>query len=359
MTFSESPTIPEIPGKSGWPWQLPTLEEHMSGEITVPKISIITPSYNQGHYLEETIRSIILQNYFNYELIIIDGGSTDSTLQVIKKYEPWITYWVSEKDKGQSHAIRKGLAIATGDIINWINSDDLLAPGALHAIASKFDLQRYDVICGYCDYFVSNLTHLDTRNERMGLSATVGDTILKRQINQPSTFFKTSIFRELDINEQFHYTMDLDLWYRYLLKYGQSRVLLFDKLLTYFRLHEASKTVALTPNFEKDIRKVIYNIFFSVNQASELMSYLRFLVNDDNFVPSLYTVNIPLNELRSLIKFYAWQAVVHYNQQATYDRAAARACLVIARHNGMPANIGYVLQWVKHYILPESVGIKK
>ena len=89
-----------------------------------PKITIITPSYNQGQFIEETILSVINQGYPNLEYIIMDGGSTDNTVEVIKKYSDHINYWVSEKDKGQSNAINKGLHRATGDIINWLNSDD-------------------------------------------------------------------------------------------------------------------------------------------------------------------------------------------------------------------------------------------
>src|ERR1051325_4216859 len=104
----------------------------------LPLITIITPSYNQGQFIEETILSIINQDYPRLEFIIIDGGSTDNTVDIIKKYADRITYWVSEKDKGQSNAINKGLHKATGDIINWINSDDQLMPGALTAVAKHF-----------------------------------------------------------------------------------------------------------------------------------------------------------------------------------------------------------------------------
>ena len=96
-----------------------------------PKISIITPSYNQGRFIEECIRSVLLQSYPNLEYIIIDGGSTDETVNVIKKYEPWLAYWESEPDRGQSHAINKGLAKSTGKLFNWHNSDDVLAPDSL------------------------------------------------------------------------------------------------------------------------------------------------------------------------------------------------------------------------------------
>ena len=86
-----------------------------------PRISIVTPSYNQGQYIEETIRSILLQGYPNLEYIIIDAGSTDQTVEIIKKYEMFLSYWVSESDNGQAHAINKGLSLCTGEIFNWIN----------------------------------------------------------------------------------------------------------------------------------------------------------------------------------------------------------------------------------------------
>ena len=103
-----------------------------------PRITIITPSLNQGEFLEDTILSILNQNYPNLEYFIVDGGSTDNSVDIIKKYEHRIDWWVSEPDRGQSHAINKGLERATGDIINWINSDDLLFPGALQRVASCY-----------------------------------------------------------------------------------------------------------------------------------------------------------------------------------------------------------------------------
>lgn len=345
--------MPPVGGEHGWPWQRVT--EIISSEVKLaPKISIITPSYNQGQYLEETIRSIVLQDYTNYELFIIDAGSTDNTLEIIKKYEPWITYWVSEKDRGQSHAIQKGLEKATGDIINWINSDDLIAPGAFHRIAAEFDTEKYDVICGKCDYFLDDLSQLQLRGLRMGLGSTVGDTFIEHRINQPSTFFKASVIKKLGIDEQFRYTMDLDLWFRYLLQAGQSRVLLSDGLLTYFRLHDASKSVAEITYFQGDIWKVHYNILFSNGGIKELLEFAaNFIPNFEKFVPTRYEVQVTSAEVSSFIRHVAWLAVHQHN--ATGNYTAARMCISIARRFGQPLNGTMLRQLFKHYVLPTSV----
>src|SRR5215831_6523303 len=119
------PRLCELPpapaGKSGWPWTEETsaLADQNEDGINWPRISIVTPSYNQGQFLEETIRSVLLQNYSNLEYIVIDGGSSDNSAEIIRKYEPWLTHWVSEKDDGQSHAINKGFQRVTGDLVAW------------------------------------------------------------------------------------------------------------------------------------------------------------------------------------------------------------------------------------------------
>ena len=110
----------------------------LSADVLWPKISVVTPSYNQGQFIEQTIRSVLLQGYPNLEFIIIDGGSDDNTLEIIRKYENWLTYWVSEPDRGQSHAINKGIRRATGEILLWLNSDDLVLPDAFNTVVSKF-----------------------------------------------------------------------------------------------------------------------------------------------------------------------------------------------------------------------------
>ena len=127
-----------IPQKNrrGWPWSEETEIHCIDQNITYPKISIIVPSYNQCEFIEETIRSILLQNYPNLELIIIDGGSNDGTVDIIKRYDSWINYWISEDDKGQSYAINKGFQKVTGDWVGWQNSDERPRPSSTRSCAT-------------------------------------------------------------------------------------------------------------------------------------------------------------------------------------------------------------------------------
>ena len=125
------------PGRSaGWPWteESPQLPDTMPDGRPWPRLTVITLSYNQGHYIEETLRSVLLQGYPNLQFIAVDGGSTNETVPLIRRYEQWLASWTSERDSGQSEAINKGLRGATGQWVMWLNSDDLLLPGALTAI---------------------------------------------------------------------------------------------------------------------------------------------------------------------------------------------------------------------------------
>lgn len=135
------PTLSQLPSpqtdRVGWPWTMesPRLPPTMPDGRPWPRISIVTPSFNQGEFIEETIRSILLQGYPNLEYIIMDGGSTDGSVEIIRKYEPWLSFWESGSDRGQAHAINKGIERATGEWLNWINSDDILMQSALGMFA--------------------------------------------------------------------------------------------------------------------------------------------------------------------------------------------------------------------------------
>jgi glycosyltransferase involved in cell wall biosynthesis len=213
-------------------------------DTVTPRITIIIPSYNQGQYIEETILSVINQYYSNVELIIIDGSSTDNTVEIIKKYDERIAFWVSEPDSGQADAINKGLSKATGDIVNWINSDDFLEPGALKKIAEFFvNNPDKEVLCGFthCFYDEDKST---SHTYRMGLKDSATETILNVEMNQPGTFYKMSVFKDLNgVNTSLRYVFDNELWFRYLIKNGISKVGRSNELIAHFRLHKTSKSV--------------------------------------------------------------------------------------------------------------------
>ncbi len=212
--------------------------------MQLPKITIITPSYNQEQYLEQTILSIISQGYENLEYIIIDGGSTDNSVDIIKKYQDKLYYWVSEKDNGQSDAIQKGLSKATGDIFNWINSDDYLEPNALYSIAEAFlKNPTKKIICGYTHCFYDE-DGSESHTYRMGIRKTVAETIMNVEMNQPGSFYNLNTVRDLGgLNESLRYVFDGELWFRFLCKYGLDAVGFTDVLIAHFRLHKTSKSV--------------------------------------------------------------------------------------------------------------------
>lgn len=219
---------------------------------TYPKISIVTPSYNQGAFIEQTIQSIVNQHYPNLEYIIIDGGSTDNTVNIIKKYAQHITYWVSEADNGQSHAINKGIAKCSGDIFNWINSDDFLEPDSLFHIAEEYSKNPFAVLCGRVNVF-DNSTFSHVRKPSF-IGKTTEESIAYYNINQEGTWWNLPFVKNLKgVNEAFECTMDLDLWIRFLLSYPIDTFKQTDVILSNFRRHAAAKsTMQSTTKFENN-----------------------------------------------------------------------------------------------------------
>jgi GT2 family glycosyltransferase len=206
--------------------QLPP-EAKSSSYSECPRISIITPSYNQGEYIEETIQSVLNQGYPNLEYIIIDGGSTDHTIEIIKRYESQIHYWISEPDRGQTHAINKGLAQATGEILAYLNSDDYYLPGTLQKIADHFQAHPQTSLChGHCRYVdeqghkigeqIANISKFDEIIDLWGV------WWRKRQFVQPEVFWSRRMTEQIgDFDESLHYVMDYEYWCRILRAGGQ------------------------------------------------------------------------------------------------------------------------------------------
>ena len=220
------------------------------------KISIITPSYNQGQFIEETILSVLNQTYKNIEYILVDGGSTDNTMEIVNRYRDRINIVISEKDKGQSDAINKGFRLCTGTLSGWINSDDILFPDCVERIVELYKQHPggsiyYHSFNEFIDKYGNSLKtyqHIIPNKEHL--------VKINYDVVQPGSFYNTEMLRKvnyLDINN--HFCMDLDLWL-YLLDEG-SIYCTKDVPHSGFRIHEDTKTSAYRMKFLKKIYQVL------------------------------------------------------------------------------------------------------
>lgn len=244
---------------------------------TIPKISIITPSYNQGKYLERTIRSVLEQNYPNLEYIIIDGGSTDTSVEIIKKYESKISYWVSEKDQGQSHAINKGFEKITGDIVAWINSDDWYEAGVFDEIVKNYKINPLGIWIGDCT------RHYEKKNKVWLLKPKIPtfQSLLRFWRKsfcpaQPSIFFPNAALKAAGLlDESLHYAMDLDLWIK------MSRNFKFyyvGKNLSNYLIHDDSKSGSGDgfKKFRAEWKSVCFKHLKSASFKEKILVYLDY-----------------------------------------------------------------------------------
>jgi hypothetical protein len=237
----QRPTLADLPappsGKSGWPWteEACLLPATMPDGRNWPRISIVTPSYNQGQYIEETIRSVLLQGYPNLEYIIMDGGSTDTTVNILEKYDRWLSHWQSAKDRGQSDAINSGFKLANGDILNWLCADDVLLPGALCHVAKQ--MAGSDWLIGAAQVFSDDGHRVEITHDCYKRYDVLFNSYI---LNQVSVFWKASLYSNVGgVREDLHYSMDSRLWMEFELR-ANPRVT--RTALGSFRTHGVQKT---------------------------------------------------------------------------------------------------------------------
>jgi len=269
-------------------------------------ISIITPSYNQAAFLEETIQSVIGQEYPHKEYIVIDGGSSDGSIEIIRRYSDRLSHWVSEPDRGQSHAINKGFALARGDVLAWLNSDDLYMPGALRAIAELF-FQHPEVDLIYGDYIYTDVGGKVMRRRHVFSSM----LLYHDYLGQPAVFFRRSLWEKVGcLDESLHYCMDWDLFLR-MWKVSRSRHL--PTVLATYRLHNTAKSNAEDSElYAQEIHKMQQrhvNQRFSRSWLNHIYHVYYFYLS---FALRLWTVlrDNPVDYLRTIRHIYPGKRLV-------------------------------------------------
>jgi glycosyltransferase involved in cell wall biosynthesis len=268
MSYPSLSALPSPPpGKTRWPWteETPETPETMPDGNPWPRVSVVTPSYNQGKFIEETIRSVLLQGYPNLEYIIIDGGSTDESFDVIEQYEPWLAHWVSEPDRGQSQAINKGLRRASGEIVAYLNSDDMYLPETIREVV-EFFIQHEDIGLVYGDCQVvdegSHLIYV-ARSREFDLFA----ELCRNFVKQPTVFMRRKL---LDLvgyfDEELHYALDIDYWFRAAIR---TKFAYLPRELAIFRMTSETKTGKGNLPFTKEREKILER-FFRLHAYSDI-----------------------------------------------------------------------------------------
>jgi glycosyltransferase involved in cell wall biosynthesis len=232
----------------------------------MPRISMVTPTFQQAATIRETIESVLGQDHRDLEYWVLDAGSRDGTVDILRKYESDPRFhWISGPDRGQSDAINKGLAKCTGDIFNWLNSDDYLEPGALARVSRAFEQNpRAQIVSGTTAEF-RDPSREEFNRIRLQLRTSAEASITVGVVCQPSTFWRTEIVRAIGVDTSLHYVMDWDLWVRYLARHDQENVVCIDDLLAHYRHHADAKTATASSGFYDEAKTVFHNLHLSID----------------------------------------------------------------------------------------------
>ena len=285
-----------------------------------PKISIVTPTFNQGSFIEYTIQSILNQRYPNLEYIIIDGGSSDQTVDIIQKYSEHLTYWESVPDRGQAHAINKGIERATGDIFNWINSDDILADGALHLVAENWRLNCLVAsnVTNFLDIDDSS-THFIIRNRDLHLMGHGLDSV-KATFHQPGLWTDLNLVKKIyPLDESLRYSFDTSLFINYLaVCHSISYV---DKTTVYFRVHNDSKSIKYRDEFFTEKARALVSLLasrFLSKRAKSLVaiaSIQRIFIIFDQLSKDITSNKFSISRIAFRVLFLMWRLLVSITAQ--------------------------------------------
>lgn len=242
-TLASLPTPPR--GRSGWPWTIESapLPPLRPDGAPWPRVSIVTPSLNQGRFIEETIRSVLLQGYPHLEYLVVDGGSSDGTVDVIRKYERWLTSWISEPDSGQSDAINKGLGRTTGQIVSWLNSDDFLAGDALGIAARTLGDSGPEVgaVVGIGHKLDARGSVISSPLPPVVTRASLLDWCHGMNFMQPACFFTQAAWQAAGpLRTDLDYCMDLDLWLRMA---EHHEFVVVNETMAFVHAHDDAKTI--------------------------------------------------------------------------------------------------------------------
>jgi glycosyltransferase involved in cell wall biosynthesis len=240
---------PPPPGNEGWPWTEAAASEGQDADL--PRITIVTPSYNQADYLEQTMRSVLLQGYPNLEYIVIDGGSRDGSAEIIRRYESWLAYWASEPDRGQAHAINKGLARSTGEILAWLNSDDFYTRGTLPLVARRMAAGRTSALVGHCLRLHADGSPPMLLRGRYSSRSRLLAFWKGYEMHQPSIFWRREVFEKTGLlDEEIHYALDFDYWVRLSRHCAFENV---DAVLSCSNYHPAAKTADEYESYHREL----------------------------------------------------------------------------------------------------------